>query len=137
MAELHVGSRVHIKSLNLDGTIIGMFERAGYRLYWHVITRERGGWLSPVDDLVPLDGDTKGDADMEEKFTTYQYEVLVWEKKDSDGRVIRNRQVLARSTEPTLEAPTREDLLMQYAKEIAAVGAKAAEVVINIVPFAR
>jgi hypothetical protein len=83
-----------------------------------------------------IDGLVKGASGMAEKLTTWSFEVLVCEKTDREGEVIRPATIIDRK-DALLEQPTREDLLMQYAAAIKALNAPAAEVVINIVPFAR
>jgi hypothetical protein len=133
MRELREGMRVRSKNLGLATILNRCSCGCGG---WMVETKRGVAWSCVEDGLVPLDGDTERETDMETKLTTYSYEVLVVEKRDEEGAVVRGPQQIARASE-LLECPTREDLLMQYAKEIAAVGAKASEVVVNIVPFAR
>ena len=66
--------------------------------------------------------------------TTYSYEVLVAEK-DEDGEVTGLKLNLRGSN--VYPEPTREDLLIKYAKEIGEAGVKASEVVTTINPFRR
>jgi len=74
--------------------------------------------------------------------TTYAYEVLVAEKKNEKGEVVRPK-TLIQNEEHLLEKPTRESLLLKFAAELADCGKSEgskitnpeSEVVVNIRPF--
>jgi len=72
--------------------------------------------------------------------TTYAYEVLVTEKRDEQGKVVRPKTLVAHE-EHLLDEPTREGLLVRYAGALAefkdekAIASYEGEVVVNVRRF--
>ena len=91
------------------------------------------------DEVVGCKMPRREEPDMP-SLTTYAYEVLVTEKRDEKGVVVRKAESIG-SFDGQMEKPTREGLLLHYADRIAGfkdaqkITNPESEVVVNIRPF--
>jgi hypothetical protein len=121
-----------------------LVERAPGGWWVQLLAPTKGCYIFAEKELAPYHCDSSVEPPVEERkesavgarMTTYAYEVLVCAKRNKDGEIVRPPQKIGGES-GLLERPEREDLLMKYAAEIKALDARAEEVAINIVPFAR
>ena len=125
--------------VNRPELLIDLYKVGRHRYVVHTMARG-----NEMEDVLFYAGEVKGPKmphrEEPDMLTTYAYEVLVAEKLDKDGKVLRPA-TLIQEEDHLLEKPTREGLLVQFAADLAKFdGAEKitnyeSEVVVNIRPF--